>query len=98
MLAILLSECEKGSSYYNTIEINVAENTITMLLSTLKAFDLYLKENVDLFRRMWTQFDIYSMCAGIFSAFLLLFISILGLKIDKLLELERALIISLSIE
>ena len=76
MLAKLLSECEKGSSYYNTIEINVAENTITMLLSTLKAFDLYLKENVDLFRRMWTQFDIYSMCAGIFSAFLLFFVDI----------------------
>ena len=66
----LIVACDGGRSsilQFAQDELNLtdAKQSIVETVSTLKAFDAYLSENVSLFRRMWTQFNLFSMIFGI---------------------------------
>ena len=66
----LIITCDGGRSsilQFARDELNLtdAKQSIVDTVSTLKAFDAYLSQNVSLFRRMWTQFNLFSMIFGI---------------------------------
>ena len=72
----LIVACDGGTGSIlqftpNEINLTDAKLSIVDAVSTLKEFDAYLSQNVSLFRRMWTQFNLFSMSFGIFYALIL---------------------------